>query len=133
MRKWMALGMVLPGMMTAAHAWTFDGYMAAGGAGQLRCTDFQNALGEARALGLNSRNGIERMNPFIQYAFGYYTRYNEQSEGIYDLLDGVRGNNMVVSVLTILDNWCSDNPLSDFDEALSASIGTLLPTARLER
>ena len=122
------LGMILP-----AQAWTFDGYMTAGGVGMLRCTDYQNVLAESRAVGLTSFEGMSKMSPFVQYAFGYYTRYNQSSEGIYDLLHGVRGDTMVVSVLTILDNWCSNNPLEDFNDALNASIGTLLPQARLEK
>lgn len=118
--------------MSGAQAWTFDGYMTAGGVGRLKCTEYQNTLAEARAVGLLTQAGFIKMNPFTQYAMGYYTHYNQVSPGIYDLLDGIRGDEFVVSILTVLDNWCRDNPIKDFDDALVKSVEVFLPTAKLE-
>lgn len=132
MRKWVAaIGMAalaVPG----AQAWTYEGYMTAGGVGRLKCPEYQNTLAEARAVGLLTQAGLSKMTPFTQYALGYYTHYNEVSPGIYDLLDGIRGDQFVVSILTVLDNWCSDNPIKDFDDALVKSVDVFLPTAKLE-
>jgi hypothetical protein len=114
-----------------AQAWTVDGYMTAGGAGQVKCPIFQNAVAEGRSQGLSTLPGIRRVENFVSYALGYYTRYNEDIPGVYDILDGVRGDNLHVSLLTILDNWCADNPTADFNDALDESVRTLYPSAKL--
>jgi hypothetical protein len=117
----------------SVSAFTEDGYMTAGGVGQVSCAAYQNALAEARIAGLSTSKGINMMNPFTSYAFGYYTHYNASTPGVYDLLDGVRGQTMVVNVLTIIDNWCRDYPTADFNDALFASVSKLLPTAKTSK
>ena len=119
-------------MVATASAWTYEGYMTSGGVGRLKCTEYQNTLAEARAGGLLTQAGFAKMNPFTQYSFGYYTHYNQVSPGIYDLLHGIRGAEFVVSILTVLDNWCRDNPIKDFDDALVESVSVFLSTAKLE-
>ena len=112
------------------QAATLDGYMTSGGAGMVSCADFSNAIATARANGgMNSIQGLQGIQSFIAYAFGFYTHYNASTPGVYDVLAAVRGDTMVSQVMTIIDTWCAQNPLKDYDDAIVGSLPMLLSGA----
>jgi hypothetical protein len=123
-------GIALLGIfITPAHAVTTHGYMRAGGVGMVPCAAFTNLVAESRQVGLESAQGINKINAFFSYALGYYTHYNASMPGIYDVLTGVNGDHMVVTLITILDTWCAVHPLKVYDDAVDGVLPMLLEGA----
>jgi hypothetical protein len=128
------IGLVLALMMTApAHAATPEGYMTSGGVGGIRCAVYSNALAEARQAGLQSYKGASAMNEFVQYAYGFFTGYNSVADGIFDILGGIRDDQMHITVLSMADTYCAANPTDTFDGALVDVLKKIFPTALTTR
>jgi hypothetical protein len=61
-------------------------YLVGGGVGGLPCTQFLNAMAEARQEGgLTSIAGFNRINVWQQYVLGFETGYNYAMPGVQDI------------------------------------------------
>lgn len=128
------LGLMAVLMMAApALGATSDGYMTSGGVGSIRCAVYSNAMAEARQAGLQSYAGASKLNEFVQYAYGFFTGYNSVSDGIFDILGGIRDGQMHVTILSMADTYCAANPTDTFDGALVDVLVKILPTALTAR
>ncbi|MCB1500498.1 MAG: hypothetical protein KDK07_12045 [Bauldia sp.] len=132
MKRTAAVIAVAIAMLVPAMAKTGGGFMTAGGIGMIQCAVFSNYVAEARAAGINTTNGIQRIDPFISYALGFYTGYNSVADDMWDILAGIRGEQMHISIITMMDGFCQANPTDEVDDALFDTIYKLLPTAQIE-
>lgn len=122
-------------LMMTGSAWaaTVDGFMTAGGVGGIQCSVYSNALAEARQHGLRTIQGVNTVNAFTQYAFGFFTGYNSVSDGIFDILAGIRGNEMDISILSMAGQYCTENPLENYDAALIHVLKEIFPRAATQK
>lgn len=93
-------------------------YFVGGGVGALPCTQFLNAMAEARQNGgLTSIEGVNRINAWSQYVVGFETGYNFAMLGVRDIFSDF-GPSPVNDVLYGIEPWCQHNATAHFGEAL---------------
>lgn len=111
-----------------------DGAYAILGFGTTPCSWYTNNIAEARQRwGLNSVDAWNALGPYLQYFFGFLTAFNAREDGIYDVSAGISGNDMPLTLLTIVDSYCQDNPTDMLDRAMWDLILKLMPTAQFEK
>jgi hypothetical protein len=95
-------------------------YLVGGGVGGLPCTQFLNAMAEARQQGgLKSVAGAHEVYGFISYVLGFETGYNYSTPGVRDIF-GAFGSDPAWDVLYGIEPWCQRNPTALFGSALIA-------------
>jgi hypothetical protein len=93
-------------------------YLVGGGVGGLQCTQFLNAMAEARQEGgLTSIGGANRISVWAEYVLGFETGYNFAMPGVRDIF-GAFGPSPANDVLYGIEPWCQHNPTAHFGEAL---------------
>jgi hypothetical protein len=93
-------------------------YFVGGGVGTLPCTQFLNAMAEARQEGgLTSIAGADRINPWQSYVLGFQTGYNYAMPGVRNIF-GAFGASPANDVLYGIEPWCQKNPTASFGNAL---------------
>ena len=93
-------------------------YIVGGGVGALKCTQFINAMAEARQLGgLTSIEGINRIYPWASYVVGFETGYNFAMSGVRDIFAEF-GSSPANDVLYGVEPLCQKNPTWLFGQAL---------------
>jgi hypothetical protein len=95
-------------------------YLVGGGVGALRCTQFLNAMAEARQEGgLISIAGATRISPWASYVLGFETGYNFAMPGVRDIFSAF-GPSPGNDVLYGVEPWCQRHPTWLFGSALIA-------------
>jgi hypothetical protein len=93
-------------------------YLVGGGVGALPCTQFLNAMAEARQEGgLTSVAGADRIKVWANYVLGFETGYNFAMVGVRDIF-GAFGRSPANDILYGIEPWCRHNPTAHFGEAL---------------
>jgi hypothetical protein len=93
-------------------------YLVGGGVGGLPCTQFLNAMAEARQEGgLTSIAGANRINVYQEYVLGFETAYNYATPGVRDIFSAF-GPSPANDVLYGIEPWCQHNPAELFGKAL---------------
>jgi hypothetical protein len=93
-------------------------YWVGGGIGALPCTEFLNAMKEARQKGgLTSLEGALRINVWTTYVLGFQTGYNYAMPGVRDIFSAF-GEDPARQVLYGIEPWCERNPTERFGHAL---------------
>jgi hypothetical protein len=115
----LALGIVAYAASPPAFSADWSGqYIVGGGVGGLPCTQFLNAMAEARQEGgLTSIGGASRIAVWQEYVVGFETGYNFAMPGVRDIF-GAFGPSPANDVLYGLEPWCQRNPTVHFGEAL---------------
>jgi hypothetical protein len=93
-------------------------FVRGGGVGSLLCTQFLNAMAEARQEGgLTSIAGANRINVWQSYVVGFQTGYNFAMPGVQDIFSAF-GLSPANNVLYGVEPWCQHNPTEYFGDAL---------------
>jgi hypothetical protein len=100
-------------------------YIVGGGVGGLPCTQFLNAMAEARQQGgLTSIAGANRIHIWQEYVVGFQTGYNYATPGVRDVFSAF-GPSPANDVLYGIEPWCQRNPTVRFGEALIVFVESL--------
>jgi hypothetical protein len=115
----LVLGMVAYVALSPLLAADLSGqYFVGGGVGGLPCTQFLNAMAEARQEGgLTSIAGADRINVWANYVLGFETGYNFAMVGVRDIFSAF-GPSPANDVLYGIEPWCQHNPTARFGKAL---------------
>jgi hypothetical protein len=94
-------------------------YMVGGDVGSLPCTEFLNAMKQARVEGglTSPAGGAMRINVWATYVLGFATGYNYAMPGVRDIFSAF-GENPAHQVLYGIEPWCERNPTEHFGTAL---------------
>lgn len=93
-------------------------FIVGGGIGILPCTQFLNAMAEARQKGgLTSTAGLYIVNPWESYVLGFQTAYDFAVPGVRDIFNAF-GPSPANDVLYGIEPWCQKNPTMHFGDAL---------------
>ena len=121
MRKRILLSLVLlaAGATSSSLAADPDGiYIVGGGVGVVPCTQFLNAMAEARqAGGLTTLAGADLVSHWSYYVLGFQTGYNFGTPGVKDIFSAF-GPSPSNDVLYAIEPWCQRNPTEKFGDAL---------------
>ena len=118
------LGLVILGIVSYVASSPVSGadgsgqYIVGGGVGALPCTQFLNAMTEARKEGgLTSIAGASRIDVWQEYVVGFQTASNFATPGVRDIFAAF-GPSPANDVLYGIEPWCQRNPTVHFGEAL---------------
>ena len=110
----LAMSLFLPATVSAAD---IDGqYTAHTVAGVIgSCGEYVTARDEKR------RAAFLKSNTHVIWIWGYLTAYNRQTPDTYDIM----AQTDTPTILLWLDNYCKQNPLTDFAEAMVSLMNEL--------
>jgi len=115
----LVLGLIASlGTSPALAADALGRHLIGGGAGVALCTQFLNAMAEARQKGgLRSVSGVWEVESFLSYVLGFETGYNYSTPGVLDIFSAL-GPDPSFEVLYGIEPWCQRHPTIKFGEAL---------------